>query len=187
MFYTIYKVTNLINNKIYIGKHQTKNPHDSYYGSGYMIAAAIEKYGKENFKKEILFIFETEQEMNNKEKELITEEFVSREDTYNLGVGGQGGPHFKNKKHSEETKKLLGTKSSNYFSIEENKLKFSNIMKGKVHSEETKQKIGKKRKNTQQTEETKTKISNSLKGKNRSEEDKRKISIGMLKRKQVIK
>ena len=64
MFYTIYKVTNLINNKIYIGKHQTKNPHDSYYGSGYMIRTWIEKYGKENFKKEILLIFDNEKEMN---------------------------------------------------------------------------------------------------------------------------
>lgn len=183
MFYTIYKVTNLINNKIYIGKHQTKNPHDSYYGSGYMIAAAIEKYGKENFRKEFLFIFDNEKEMNEKEKELITEEFVNREDTYNLGVGGQGGPHFKNKKHSEETKKLLGAKSTNYFSVEENRLIFGNKMKGKTHSEETKQKIGNKRRNTKQSEETKTKISNSLKGKKRSEEDKRKISIGMLRRK----
>ena len=73
--------------------------------------------------------------------------------------------HFKNKKHSEETKKLLGAKSTNYFSVEENRLIFGNKMKGKTHSEETKQKIGNKRRNTKQSEETKTKISNSLKGK----------------------
>lgn len=33
-YYTIYKTTNLINGKIYIGKHQTKDPYDSYLGSG---------------------------------------------------------------------------------------------------------------------------------------------------------
>lgn len=104
MFYTIYKVTNLINNKIYIGKHQTMNPDDSYYGSGVAICDAISKHGKENFKKEVLFIFETEDAMNAKEKELITEEFVARRDTYNLGIGGEGGPHFRGKSHTDEWK-----------------------------------------------------------------------------------
>ena len=103
MFYTIYKTTNLINNKFYIGKHQTTDPNDSYYGSGKAIKEAILKYGKENFQKEILFIFQTEEEMNAKEKELITEEFVNRKDTYNMGVGGEGGSHFKGKSHSNET------------------------------------------------------------------------------------
>ena len=45
----------------------------------------------ENFKKEILYIFDSEFEMNVKEKELVTEEFCARGDTYNLCVGGQGG------------------------------------------------------------------------------------------------
>ena len=39
MFYTIYKITNKINGKIYIGKHQTKDPYDLYYGSGKAILA----------------------------------------------------------------------------------------------------------------------------------------------------
>lgn len=103
MKYTIYQITNTINNKIYIGKHQTHNPEDNYFGSGKAIVNAIKKHGKESFTKEVLYIFDNEDEMNNKEKELITEEFVNRSDTYNLGVGGEGGPHFKGKKHSEET------------------------------------------------------------------------------------
>ena len=51
----IYKTTNLINGKMYIGSSK-KNPKDnwSYYGSGRNIKQAIEKYGKENFTKEIL-------------------------------------------------------------------------------------------------------------------------------------
>jgi hypothetical protein len=91
VFYTIYKVTNKINGKIYIGKHQTKNLNDGYMGSGKLITLSIENYGIENFDKEILFIFETETEMNAKEAELVTETFVKENTNYNLCPGGHGG------------------------------------------------------------------------------------------------
>jgi hypothetical protein len=91
MFYTIYKITNILNNKVYIGKHQTKDLNDNYMGSGKHLKYAINKYGIENFNKEILFQFNNELEMNAKEAELVTEEFCLREDTYNLCPGGKGG------------------------------------------------------------------------------------------------
>ena len=87
MFYTIYKITNKINGKFYIGKHQTKNLNDGYMGSGKLIRNAIQKYGKENFSKEILHVFDSEEEMNAKEKELV----VVSEMSYNLCDGGNGG------------------------------------------------------------------------------------------------
>lgn len=93
MFYTIYRITNIINNKTYTGKHQTKDLNDGYMGSGKLISAAIKKYGIENFKKEILYVFDTEEEMNNKEKELV----VVSEETYNLVEGGKGGFGYINK------------------------------------------------------------------------------------------
>lgn len=90
MKYTIYKIRNLINGKIYIGKHRTNNLEDGYMGSGLLIQRAIEKYGIENFEKTILFVFDTEIEMNDKEFEIVDEDFVKDESTYNLAIGGIG-------------------------------------------------------------------------------------------------
>lgn len=103
MYYTIYKTTNIINEKYYIGKHQTRNLEDTYLGSGKALCLAIKKYGKENFKKEILYVFDTEEAMNLKEKEIVDSDFINRVDNYNAGVGGEGGPHFLGKKHTPET------------------------------------------------------------------------------------
>lgn len=97
MFYTIYQITNLINNKIYIGLHRTKNLDDDYMGSGKRIKCAIKKYGLENFKKEILFVFDNEKDMIDKEIELVTEEFCLREDTYNMAKGGGDGWAYANR------------------------------------------------------------------------------------------
>jgi hypothetical protein len=97
MKYTIYKITNKIDDKIYIGKHQTNNLDDGYMGSGKILRRAQSKHGLENFMKKILHVFDTEEEMNAKEKELVTEEFCLREDTYNLCVGGQGGFSYLNR------------------------------------------------------------------------------------------
>lgn len=89
--YTVYQTINIVNGKQYIGKHQTKDPNDNYLGSGRTLNRAIQKYGRENFAKKVLHIFLSEDEMNQKERELVTEEFCSRKDTYNICPGGQGG------------------------------------------------------------------------------------------------
>jgi hypothetical protein len=110
MFYTVYKMTNNINSKIYVGYHQTTNIDDGYLGSGKLIKRAIEKYGPENFTKEILKIFETKEEAEQYEASIVDKDFTLREDTYNIAVGGNVRiMHGKNngfygKQHSPEFK-----------------------------------------------------------------------------------
>ena len=102
MLYTIYKITNKINKKFYIGMHKTYNLDDGYMGSGKLIKRAIQKYGLENFTKEILFVFDNEDDMKNKEKELV----VITEQSYNLCEGGKGGFGYINENFSGADKKI---------------------------------------------------------------------------------
>lgn len=147
MHYIIYQITNTINGKIYIGKHQTDNINDGYFGSGIALQRAINEHGKNAFLKEILHVFSTADEMDAKEKELVTEEFVARKDTYNLGVGGKGGPQFKGRRHSEETKQLLRELRTQYPPITaEARLKISEANRRRIISDDTKRKISKRAK-----------------------------------------
>ena len=109
MHYTIYKTTNLINGKIYIGKHVTENINDDYLGSGLLLKKSIRKHGKENFKKEVLYVFDNESEMNSKEIELINEEILNDDSYYNIAAGGQGGAIVLKPGHAlyESTKQKL--------------------------------------------------------------------------------
>lgn len=82
-FFTIYKITNLINGKIYIGRHASLKEEDDYFGSGGKhFQNALKKYGQENFKKETLFFCKDYEEMIALEEYLVNKEFVEREDTY---------------------------------------------------------------------------------------------------------
>lgn len=97
MHYLIYEIRHNKTGKTYIGKHQTSDINDDYMGSGKLIRRALQKYGSDAFTKTILFDFSTVDEMNAKERELVTEEFCQRTDTYNICEGGKGGWSYVNR------------------------------------------------------------------------------------------
>lgn len=178
----IYKVTNLINNKIYIGQ-DSKNK-ENYFGSGKIIKKAINKYGIENFKKEILEICSNVDELNQAEKYWIEKLNSTNPDIgYNISFGGQSG-WMLGLRHSDETKK-------NYSINRVGKLIGDmNGMYGKTHSSESKKKMSRPKSGKdngmygkKHSDETKKKISENLKGeknpfygKKHSDETKKKMS-----------
>lgn len=89
-YHIVYKTTNLINGRFYIGMHSTNNLNDSYLGSGWILKEAIKKYGRESFKREILHIFKHRKEALIKEAELVNAEFIKNKNNYNLVIGGCG-------------------------------------------------------------------------------------------------
>jgi len=156
MYFLVYKITNLINKKIYIGVHKTIDKNDSYMGSGKGIKEAIKKYGRKNFKKTIIKECKNQEEMFELEASLVTKLFVSKNTTYNQKVGGYGGfdhidytdPKFlRNARRSG----LVGAKRTQEIIKEKRKdpkydKEYRESMKkfeGKKHTDQTKNKIGK--------------------------------------------
>jgi hypothetical protein len=163
MFYTIYSIKDKLTEKIYIGKHKTKNLNDDYMGSGNIIISKIKKYGKENFEKTTLFVFSSKEEMDAKEAELVNENFINSKISYNLALGGRGGWDVKKAKIA-----FLGRKHT-----KESREKISKFQKENNASKrpEVKEKISKAQKGIPRPY-----VSEALTGKKKSEEHKRKIS-----------
>lgn len=151
--YSVYKITNKIDDKIYIGCHKTDDLDDDYMGSGKYLCRAQEKYGIENFKKEILAVFDKPEDMFDMESTLVNEDFINRKDTYNLVQGGKGGFVFARAVHDELMKNDEEYRARYGEAISKSlKRRWAHAhdnghvicsFKGHKHSEEAKRKIGK--------------------------------------------
>ncbi len=124
LFYTIYKIVNLVNGKFYIGRHGTDDLDDDYPGGGSLLPTVRKKYGEENLIKYTLFIFYTEKEMMDMEELLVDPKDPMN---YNMCVGGYGGASDyinekirktklnNNRKWSEEDKQEMSRDAMTYW------------------------------------------------------------------------
>lgn len=180
MYGYIYKTTNLINEKIYVGqKHSDKFLGNIYLGSGKRLLSAIKHYGKENFEVQLIECVETKEEMDEREIYWIKYFDATNKDIgYNISLGGnvnrtmvgENNPFF-GKHHTEESKQKMSSNNKK-------------TMLGKHHTEETKQKISIGNKGKKMSDESKKKLSDNaktndnygMKGKQVSNQTKEKIS-----------
>jgi predicted XRE-type DNA-binding protein len=159
-YHFIYKTTNLLSGKYYIGMHSTDNLNDGYLGSGNRLRLAIKKHGKENFKIEILEFFENRKLLAEREAEIVNLELLAKKDCMNMKVGGIGGfPDsakerflwlMKNDNEFRESFSKKCTENNNKAIAEGRHIPISEKYSwvGKTRSEETKRKMSEAKKGT---------------------------------------
>lgn len=170
MYGYIYKTTNLINNKIYVGQHKSEifEPK-KYIGSGTLLIKAIKKYDFKNFKCELLEECSSSEQLDEREIYWI----AKLHPDYNLEEGGTGGSR-KGRKFSEIGKKHMSDARKGS----------GNNMYGKHHSEETRRKISETKRGKKLSEDVREHISEGhkgqiswIKGKHHTEETKQKLRL----------
>lgn len=171
-YYLIYLIYDKATDMVYIGSHKTNNLNDYYMGSGKALKFAQRSFlrnnpGKplsERFYKKIIHECDNAEDMYYIEKEIVSEEYVKRKDTYNLVVGGRG--NAKDIRQAElSRKKISDSMKKRYQALsEDEKLELVNRLKGAVVSPEARKAAGQKRRGQKHTVETKKKMSEKLKG-----------------------
>ena len=180
--FILYRTTNQVNGKFYIGVH---NSSKSWYkGSGSHLKRAIKKYGIKNFYRETLFEFESEAEAYLKEEEIVNLDLLSNPLCYNLKLGGKGGRTGIVTVKDLLTNELIGAVSNThpkYISGE-----WVHLLKGRDTFKKAREASIMVRKgkpsllrNQPRSRDTKLKISNTLSGRVQSQETKNKRSQSM--------
>lgn len=150
----VYKTTNLVNNKIYVGVHkQVTDSFDGYLGSGKWFRRSVKFHGRYNFIRETLSIHSSMDSAYSEERIIVNEDFLDSGNSYNLRLGGKGGWDVVNKSsyYKEKSKarrlELYGTLMPNCHSTEAknkrritNEKKYGNVM-GQCHTPEARLKI----------------------------------------------
>ena len=162
-YHFIYKTTNLLSGRYYIGMHSTDDLNDGYLGSGTYLKRSITKHGKENHSIEILEFLNSREELAAREREIVSLQEIAKKECMNLKVGGEGGFTVEQaKKGRQTTDKVLEEKHGKDFRVIIGKQYYENLseeqrqernalivrrlkevgfdhanFKGKKHSEET--------------------------------------------------
>ena len=90
-YHYVYKTVNVLSGRYYLGMHSTDDLNDGYLGSGTRLRRAINKHGKDNFKKKILEFCKSRELLKKREEEIINLNEIAKVDCMNLKVGGYGG------------------------------------------------------------------------------------------------
>lgn len=126
MYGYIYKTTNTVNGKIYIGQHKSEKFDYSYIGSGKVFKSAVRSYGGEKFVCEVLCWCVSKEQMDDMEKYYIREYGAKNRDVgYNIADGGY---NFSSGYHIG----MLGKKQSEY-----QKMRVSKALTGVKKSDES--------------------------------------------------
>ena len=160
-YHFIYKTTNLLSGRYYIGMHSTDDLNDGYLGSGTYLKRSINKHGKDNHSIEILEFVNSREELVAREKEIVSLQEIAKKECMNLKVGGTGG--YSDIKHVESRQKARAEGHRRYFDsiksnpdlYKEHSQKISKVkkgqegtFKGRHHSEETKKRMSESKKNS---------------------------------------
>jgi hypothetical protein len=106
-YHFIYKTTNLLNGKYYIGMHSSDSLTDGYLGSGKRLRYSINKYGKINHIREILEFCKTREDLKAREIEIVNLNEITKLECMNLKIGGEGAGLPIGFKHSNESKEKM--------------------------------------------------------------------------------
>jgi group I intron endonuclease len=182
----IYKTTNLVDGKYYVGKQQTYTK--SYLGSGSALKAAIKKYGRKNFGKEILEVCQSKDELKTKELEWLDKlNAIKDKNSYNLVRETSPNKHRSysdpeyRKRLSDSIKKMLNTPESKArLSIQNSGI--NNPMYGKKRTDNFKRLISRCQKGKIVSDETREKIRHNQIGKKASSETKKRMKESQKRR-----
>ena len=174
----IYKVTNLVNGKSYIGQSIDPITRLSKHikSNSNLLNEAIKKYGVENFLFEVIKSDVPIEQINEAEIQCIREHNCKVPNGYNLTEGGEGSlgciP-------SEETRRKIGLIHKGKVVSEKTREKISAAQTGRIVSQETGNKISKANTGKKASREHKEKISKALSGKSKSDEHRQKLILSL--------
>ena len=157
-YHFTYKTTNLINGRYYLGMHSTNRIDDGYLGSGKRLYYELNKYGRDNFKFEILEQFQSREQLVQAEINLITEQDLKNSNCLNLKSGGEGGfsrevsqkgqkagvlSRLEKSKNNPEYKAYISDKRKDLYANSLGKFKGHAVgtFTGKTHTEESRKKM----------------------------------------------
>ena len=147
MYGYIYLTTNLVNGKKYVGQKKSEVFCEWYLGSGKILKQAIDKYGRENFKVEVLKWCNSKEELDQAEINEIADRSAAKSfDYYNIAIGGKTLVHYL----TEEQRLEMSKRQKLILNKLEVRKKMSESQKGhkptkgftgRQHTEETRQKM----------------------------------------------